>query len=123
MSMSDKQVLNVPLRKVHALEILKGEKVREYRAFSDHWARRICTIEVNEEDGCEETTGIKAFDEVHFYPYNNKWFLDCSIKVIALIEVNQEFLDEFGHEVEANIGDKLFVIRLDKVLNTNLKIE
>lgn len=118
--MNEENVLNVPLRKAQALEIIRGEKVREYRVFSDYWARRLCTIEIAE-DGVEETTGFKKFDKVHFYPYNNKWFVDCSIRNIALIIVNQEFLDEFGKEVEANIGDKLFVIRLDKVLSTNLE--
>lgn len=120
--MDKEKILYLPMRKKNALEIVKGEKVREYRAFNDFWATRLCTLRTAE-DGTVETTGIKQFDKVRFYPYNNKWQVDCSIKTIVLIVVNQEFLDEFGHEVEAKIGDKLFVIRLDKVLDTNLEIE
>ena len=119
--MSEQQVLNVPLRKVHALEILKGEKVREYRAFNDHWAKRICLFE--DEKDPYLATGVKQFDRVHFYPYNNKWFLDCSVKAIIWYTVDEEFLEEFGHEVDAKIGDQLFIIRLDKVLDTDIVIE
>lgn len=119
--MSEERVLNIPLRKVHALEILKGEKVREYRAFNDHWAKRICLFE--DEKDPYLATGIKQFDRVHFYPYNNKWFVDCSVKAIIWYTVDEEFLKEFGHEVEANIGDQLFVIRIDKVLDTDIVIE
>ena len=35
------KVLDLPMRKCFALQILKGEKVREYRLFTDHWATRM----------------------------------------------------------------------------------
>lgn len=36
------KVLNLPMRKCWAEQILSGKKVREYRAFIDHWAVRLC---------------------------------------------------------------------------------
>lgn len=115
---NEEKVLNMVLQKKYAMQIVKGEKVREYRAFCDHWAIRLCTFD--DPDDKYLATGIKHFDRVHFYPYNNKWFVDCEIKTIALINVDQAFLDEFGHEVEAELGSDIFVIRLGKVIGQNL---
>jgi len=113
-------VLNIPLRKAHALEILRGEKVREYRTFSDHWAKRLCTFEDPQDPYL--ATGIKQFKRVHFYPYNNKWFVDCEVKAIIWYTVDEEFLKEFGHEVEAEIDSQIFIIRLGEIIDTNLAV-
>lgn len=120
MNTKDTETLNLPLRKVHALEILRGEKVREYRAFNDHWAQRLCTFDGEDKN---EATGIKEFKKIHFYPLNGKWFLDCEVKAIILREVGDEFLMEFGNEVTAKKGDLLFIIRLGKVIATDLQKE
>ncbi len=114
----EKSILNVPLRKVHATEIVKGEKVREFRAFSDFWATRIC--EFDDPKDKYLATGIKWFDVVHFYPYNNKWHVDCECTGIEWCTVDEEFIEKYGKEVEVNIDDKVFVIHLGKVLDTNL---
>ena len=119
--MAEEKILNMPLLKKHALEIIRGEKVREYRPFNDHWAKRLCVFE--DEKDPYAATGLRHFDRVHFYPYNNKWFLDCSIKAIIWYTVDDEFLKEFGHEVEAKPGDVIFIIRIGEVLDTNLKVD
>lgn len=115
----DDKVLNLPLRKVHALEILRGEKVREYRWPSDHWLRRI-----GEFDPADPLTmiGFKHFDRVHFHPYNKSWWLDVEVKDIDIYTVNQDFIDDVGHEVQVNIGDDIIVISLGKVLGTNIAL-
>lgn len=113
------EVLNIPLRKVHALEILRGEKVREYRAFNDYWAKRLCTFDGKDKN---EATGIKEFKRVHFYPLNGKWHLDCEVKAIILHEVGIEFLQKYGNEVKTKEGDFLFIIRLGKVIDTDLNV-
>lgn len=111
-------VLNLPLRKSFALEILRGEKVREYRTFNDHWAKRLCTFD----DPTDKylATGLKPFNTVHFYPYNNKWHLDCEIKAIDLCKVDEEFNKYFGEEVEAEPNTDIIVITLGKIIDTNL---
>ena len=119
-TMNEEKILNLPLRKVHALEILRGEKVREYRT-GDHWAKRICLFEDPKHPFV--ATSLKDFDKVHFYPYNKKWFLDCKIKAIIFSKVDDEFLELFGNEVEAKKGEWWFIIRLDGVIDTNLKAE
>lgn len=116
--MAKKNVINIPLRKVHALEIIRGEKKREYRAFNDHWASRLCLFEDQEDRFL--ATGIKFFDEVHFYPYNNKWHLDVAVKDIEWRTVDDDFIKEFGEEVEAEEGTQVFIIHLGEVLDTNL---
>ena len=114
-------VLNLPMRKEFALQILKGEKVREYRAATDHWARIIG--EFKDADDVNLLTGIKHFDAVHFYPYNNKWFLDCKVKAIICATIDDEFLELFGSEYDGKKGDAVFIIRLDGVLDTNLQTD
>ncbi len=113
------KVLNVVLRKEFALEIVRGEKVREYRWFSDFWAKRLCLFEDPKDKYLP--TGVKWYDRVHFYPYNNKWFVDCSIEKIEWVTVDKAFQEKYKDEVITNIGDMLFVIHLGKVLATNLQ--
>ncbi len=113
------KVLDLPMRKVFALQILRGEKVREYRQFSDHWARRLG--EFNDPDDPNMLTDIKHFDRAHFRNYDKTWWLDAEITAIDLYEVNQAFLDDVGGEVSAKIGDTFFVISLGKILGTNLQ--
>ncbi len=113
--MKEKQkVLNLPLRKCYAKQILKGEKVREFRAFTDHWAVRLC--EFNDPNEPDLVTGIKKFDRVHFYPYNKSWWLDVEVTDIYLCVVNQDFIEDFESEVTAQIGDDIFIISLGKIL-------
>ena len=118
MNKKDK-VLDLPLRKCFALQILKGEKVREYRWFSDHWSRRLGIFD--DPDDPNMMTDIKHFDRAHFHDYNKTWWLDAEITEIDLIEANQAFIDDVGDEVNAQIGDAIFVISLGKVLGTNLE--
>lgn len=113
------KVLDLPMRKCFALQILKGEKTREYRWWSDHWANRLC--EFNDPNDPNMMTDIKHFDRAHFHPYNKSWWLDVEITDIDLFEVNQAFLDDVGSEVSAQIGDVVFVISLGKVLGTDLE--
>ncbi len=113
------KVLNMVLRKEFALEIVRGEKVREYRWFSDFWAKRLCLFEDSKDKYLP--TGVKWYDRVHFYPYNNKWFVDCSIEKIEWVTVDKAFQEKYKDEVITNIGDMLFVIHLGKVLATNLQ--
>lgn len=112
------KVLDLPMRKCYALQILKGEKVREYRWWSDHWANRICVFD--DPDDPDMMTGIKHFDRAHFHPYNKSWWLDVEITEIELFEVNEAFIHDVGDEVDVKIGDVVFVISLGKVLGTNL---
>lgn len=113
-------VLNIPLRKAHALEILRGEKVREYRTFNDHWAKRLCRFTDPQDSFL--VTGVKQFKRVHFYPYNNKWFIDCDVKAIDLCKVDEEFNKYFGKEVEAEPDTDIFVITLGEIIETNLAV-
>ncbi len=113
------KVLDLPMRKCFALQILKGEKVREYRLFTDHWATRMG--EFNDPDDPYMMTDIKPFTRAHFHPYNKSWWLDVEITAIDIFTVNQAFLDDLGSEVNARIGDGIFVISLGKVLGTNLE--
>lgn len=111
--MKDK-VLNLPMRKCYALQILRGEKVREFRAFTDHWATRLCVF--NDPNDPDLATGVKQFDRAHLYPYNKSWWLDVEITDIYMCTVNQDFIDDFENEVNAKIGDDIFIISLGKVL-------
>lgn len=119
--MIEKSVLNIPLRKIFAQQILKGEKKREFRDFNDHWASRICLFE----DPSDKflATGIRFFDTVRFYPYNGKWHLDCKVENIEWRTVDEDFIKEFGEEVEATEGKPIFIIHIGDVIDTDLKAE
>lgn len=119
--MTEEKVLNLPMRRKYALEILRGKKVREYRACSEHWAKVLG--ECNDPNDKFVVTDLKHFDRIHFYPYNNKWFLDVEFKAMGLYEVDDEFLSHFGTEIEAEKGSWVFVIRLGNVISTNLTEE
>ena len=119
--MTQERVLNLPMRKKYALEILHGKKVREYRACTDHWAKILG--ECNDPKEPHTVTDLKEFDRVHFYPYNKKWFLDCKFKAMILTEIDDEFLRLFGKEVAAQKGEWWFVIRLGDVIATDLTEE
>lgn len=122
MQIENKSVLSMPLLKKFALEILNGTKKREYRAFTDHWARRLCVFE--DENDKYLATGIKHYDIVHFYPYNNKWYLDVRVENIGWYTVDDELIAEFSHEVELPpIGQQIFIITLGEVIDTNLPRE
>ncbi len=114
------EVLNLPMKKANALEILRGEKVREYRTFNDYWAKRLCVFEDDSDPYL--ATGLKPFKRVHFYPYNNKWHLDCEIKALIWYTVDEEFLAEFGNEVVASLGSQIFIIRLGEIIESNLAV-
>lgn len=119
MAEEKEKVLNLPMRQKYALEILHGEKVREYRPFTDYWVRILGTFD--DPTDKKVMTGLKHFDKVHFYPYNNKWFLDCKIKGIIWHVIDDEFIERFGNEYEGKKGDLVFIIRLDGVIATNLQ--
>lgn len=117
--MAESKVLNIPLRKVHAIEILRGEKIREYRAFNDYWASRICVFE--DEKDKNVATGVRQFERVHFYPYNNKWYLDVEVLNIGWYTVDEQMVRDLSHEVELPpVGEQIFIINLGKVIKTNL---
>ena len=120
--MADKEekVLHLPMRQKYALQILKGEKVREYRAATDHWAKIIG--EFNDPKDKWLLTGIKHFDRVHFYPYNKGWYLDCKVKAIICATIDEEFIERFGSEYDGKKGDAVFIIRIDGVISTDLKL-
>lgn len=113
-------VLNLPMRKQFAIEILKGEKLREYRAATDHWCKIMGVF--GDKENPNLLTDVKQFKKAHFYPYNNKWFLDCEIKAIICATIDDEFISHFGGEYEGEKGDAVFIIRLGKVIDTNLTI-
>ena len=86
------KILDLPMRKCFALQILKGEKVREYRLFTDHWATRMG--EFNDTEDPDVMTDIKPFTRAHFHPYNKSWWLDVEITAIDIFTVNQAFLSD-----------------------------
>lgn len=109
------------MRKVHALEILRGEKVREYRWYCEHWAKILCLYENPEKP--KQATSLRHFDIIHFYPYNGKWYLDVELKGSSLNWVQKDFIGKYGSEVEVEEGQMVFMFELGKVISTNLTEE
>ncbi len=112
------RILNMVLRKEFALEIVAGKKVREYRDSTDYWVRRLCILE--NPDDTYNIKGYKVFDRVHFYPYNNRWFVDCTLTNIELVDVDEAFLKEYHDEIIAPVGTQLFVLSLGEVVDYKL---
>lgn len=107
------QCLNLIMRKVNALDIVRGTKKVEIRSFSDHYYKRLVDKECqqwyethrNDKDmdaeACDEfTSSIRPVYKIHFHDYNNSWFLDVECtenSFLAMTEENLASLEErFG---------------------------
>ena len=90
------------MRKEHALEILRGEKILEIRWYSEkYWGMFIDkgVLEANRKARAEgRTDDIKPpyrtdIHYVHFYNYNNTWSLDCEIDGIGRAFLTREDIE------------------------------
>lgn len=138
--------LNLIMHKEFAEQILHGEKVLEFRAYTQHYVSRIIDKDVDNyvaSKNVEQDSDLFTFADVvrpvlkiHFHNYNNSWHLDvectnnfimpCARKWVENIQKN------FGcHEMDDMLADLekrkakdrplFFVFVCGKVLDTDLK--
>lgn len=140
--------MNLIMRKEFALEILRGTKKVEYRAYTKHYMDRL--TDKNTQAYVEAHAGDKEFIEsateysqmvrqvmkIHFHNYNNTWFLDveCTMNdTVALTKGGVELMHAYGsneldeeldHFEKNNIADRplYYYFVLGKVIDTNLKL-
>lgn len=140
----DVECLNLIMKREYAEQILKGTKKLEFRAYSDHYVKRLIDREVSdymrmhvdEDETFMFCNDIRQVKKIHFHNYNNSWFLDveCDFNDAFSITKNDiRFLqDKYGcHDFDEDLayfearGDKhrpyLFYFVCGKVLGTNLK--
>ena len=123
-TMKTAKPIDALLRKEFAIEILRGEKQNEFRTFSEFWISRLCTRDAKTK--C--IAGIKPFKIIHFHNYNNSWFLDCEVEAVNCCEIDEAFAECFSDEVDITGVDltaeeSMFVMRLGKVVATNLQVD
>lgn len=136
--------LNLIMRKEFALQILKGEKKVEFRAFSQHYTDRLMDKDMAnwmaDHQGKElddfEISAARQVYTIHFHNYSNSWYLDVECtenEVCAPLPGWVEFFNTLGcHELDEMTADfekrneemrpLFFYFVLGKVIDTNLKI-
>ena len=140
----DVECLNLIMRREFAEQILAGTKKLEFRAYSDHYVKRLIDPEVadyiqmhiNEDDVVVFCNDIRQVKRIHFHNYNNSWFLDIECDYNDAFSITKKdiaFLqDQYGcHDFDADLarfeakGEEhrpwLFYFVCGKVLGTNLK--
>ena len=147
--------LNLIMRKEFAEAILRGEKKVEIRSFSDHYFNRLTDKAVDrwmDEHRDDKDMDEEAFEEfmcstrpvmkIHFYNYNNSWYLDVECTKNALIGLTRQNVEtlqeEYGfHELDDMLADfevrergkkgeavmrpLFYYFAIGKVLGTNLR--
>ena len=142
--------LNLIMRKEFALEILKGTKTVEIRAYSQHYSDRLYDKDVlayEEAHWDDELLRLQMLDfndsvrgvkQIHFHNYNNSWYLDVECienNTVVVVDDQVQYLqDEFGcHEFDEELTSLnkrrakdrpiYFYFAIGKILGTNLKVE
>lgn len=136
--------MNLIMRKEFALQILKGEKKVEFRAFSQHYTDRLMDKDVanwmadhqEKEVDYFGITSTRPVSVIHFHNYSNSWFLDVECtqnEVCAPLPHWVEFFNTLNcHELDEMTADfekrneemrpLFFYFVCGKVIDTNLKI-
>lgn len=109
-------ILDLIIKKKFAKEIAEGTKVREYRTCNNHYLKRICNVQKNE-DGEYETAGYKHFDEARFHDYNNGFEVICKVKDLYIFTADEEFVRDFADEVTTDVGNDLIIIELGDIVS------
>lgn len=144
------ECLNLIMKKEYALDILKGIKKVEVRAYSDHYWGRLYDKKVLEYENkhwdddlmrmqmCDFNDSVRAVKKIHFYNYNNSWHLDVECidnNTVVVVDDQVKFLqEEYGcHEFDEMLAEFnkkkeknrpiFFYFALGKVLDTNLTLE
>ena len=140
----DVECLNLIMKREYAEQILRGTKKLEFRAYSDHYVRRLIDPEVadyigmhvNDEAVVMFCNDIRQVKRIHFHNYSNSWFLDIECDYNDAFCINKrdiEFLQkEYGcHDFDKDLArfealgteqrPWLFYFVCGKVLGTNLK--
>ena len=141
----DVECLNLPMKKEYALQILRGTKPLEFRAYSDFYISRLIDKRVSDfidshmddDEVLMFYNDIRQVKKIHFYNYAKTWYLDieCDFNdVFQLTRPDIEFLhSEYGvHDFDKDLemfeqaGEEqrpfFFYFVCGKVLGTNLKV-
>ncbi|MDR2003924.1 MAG: hypothetical protein LBQ74_12905 [Prevotella sp.] len=105
------KVLDLIIKKKFAREISAGTKVREYRSCNDFYLKRICNIKNG------KTIGFKEFDNIRLHDYNNSFEVITKVDKIVIVEIDNWWIENMSHEIEAEKGTDIIVIELGDIVS------
>lgn len=121
------EAFDLIMRKEYAWQILKGEKLAEYRTCSDFYIRRFVADVKN--------WRFKPIFCVHFHDYANTWYLDVACTVaLATVHEDERWVFERYKDAEflamIDENDKsyedstpIFILPIGGIIGTNLATE
>lgn len=141
----DVECLNLIMKREFAEQILAGTKKLEFRAYSDHYVKRLIDPEVadyiqmhiKDEDVLMFCNDIRQVKRIHFHNYSNSWYLDIECDYNDAFCINQrdiKFLqDTYGcHDYDRDLArfeamnepnrPWIFYFACGKTISTNLKL-
>ena len=140
----DVECLNLMMKREFAEQILAGTKKLEFRAYSEHYVKRLIDpavsdyiqMHINDDDVMTFCSDIRQVKKIHFHNYSNSWYLDIECDYNDVFSITKRDIDYLNKEYDCHDFDAdlkrfeamgteqrpwLFFFVCGKVLGTNLK--
>ena len=140
----DIECLNLIMKREFAEQILAGTKKLEFRAYSDHYVKRLIDNDVadyiqrhiNDDEVLMFCSDIRQVKRIHFHNYSNSWHLDIECDYNDAFCINKRDIKYLNETYDCHDYDRdlarfeamgevnrpwLFFFVCGKVISTNLK--
>lgn len=140
----DVECLNLIMKREFAEQILAGTKKLEFRAYSEHYVKRLIDpdvanyiqMHVDDDDVMMFCSDIRQVKKIHFHNYSNSWYLDVECDYNDVFSITKRDIEYLNKEYDCHDYDAdlarfeamkaeqrpwLFFFVCGKVLGTNLK--
>lgn len=111
------EVLNLIMKREFAEEIVRGEKILEFRSVSDFYWKRLVDKEMDEyllkhtDDKLlmkHFPIGIRPVHRIHFFNYNKTWSLDVEVLENWILTIDKVGIEILHKEYNCNDWDEVY---------------